>query len=241
MLHEYMEKIAATESSQAYEAVLQELTHYLSLNGHPDEAQKLMEVASLKKNRFSARETEEDFAKKKKAVLNYCEILVSGQMDTGADMIQRILENFSSFCRTLFNAKVNEKCSEEARKRFSEFSIQNEYDLQRLMLAAVSVVFSDARVEASQDSGHHTVRKDIVIDSESSVIELKCTRTGVTERQLSEEIASDIIHYKCDRLYFYVYDKAGVIANPYSFRRTYEEQETTAKDVKMVIYSHSDI
>ncbi|MBR4454777.1 MAG: hypothetical protein IKS32_00990, partial [Solobacterium sp.] len=75
-----------------------------------------------------------------------------------------------------------------------------------------------------QDSGHHAIRKDIVIDSESAVVELKCTRSGMTERQLSEEIAADIIHYDCNTLYFYIYDKVGIIQNPFSFKLTYEQK-----------------
>lgn len=45
------------------------------------------------------------------------------------------------------------------------------------------------------DSGHHTIRKDIVIESQDIVIELKCSRKSMSERSLSEEVASDIVHY----------------------------------------------
>lgn len=109
------------------------------------------------------------------------------------------------------------------------------------MLAAVSLLFPDARTESVQDTGHHAVRKDIVIDSDSAVIELKCTRVGMTERQLSEEIAADMIHYDCQHLYFYIYDKAGIIRNSISFKETYENKIIDGKTVKMIIYTHTDI
>ncbi len=104
-----------------------------------------------------------------------------------------------------------------------------------------SWTFTDARTESVQDSGHHTVRKDIVIDSQSAVIELKCTHAGSTERNLSEEIAADMVHYDCDVLYFYIYDKAGIIDNPVSFKQTYEKKRVDKKTVHVVLYAHSDI
>lgn len=121
------------------------------------------------------------------------------------------------------------------------FGIENEYDLQKLMFSEITSLFPDARTESVQDTGHHAVRKDIVIDSISTVIELKCTRVGMTERQLSEEVASDMVHYACDRLYFYVYDKAGIIHNPIRFKETYENKNIDGKWVKMIIYAHADI
>ena len=109
------------------------------------------------------------------------------------------------------------------------------------MLAVLSSVFSDARSESVQDTGHHSVRKDIVIDSESAAIELKCTRSSMTERQLSEEIAADMIHYETRNLYFYIFFKAGIIRNAVSFRKTYEERYVEGKNVHVLIYSHGDL
>ena len=110
-----------------------------------------------------------------------------------------------------------------------------------IMLSVLSSVFPDARTESVQDSGHHAVRKDIVIDSKSAVIELKCTRYGMTERTLSEEIAADMIHYDCKRLFFYIYDKECIIRTPVSFKETYENKSIDGKSVTVFIYNHSDI
>ena len=136
---------------------------------------------------------------------------------------------------------IHEKCSNGIKDHLTGFKIENEYDLQKLMFSALSVVYPDARIEVVQDSGHHSLRKDIVIDSEAAVIELKCSRKGMTERSLSEEIASDIIHYGTDKLYFFIYDKEDVIANAVSFIRSYEEINVDGKSVRLVIYSHNDI
>ena len=63
----------------------------------------------------------------------------------------------------------------------------------------------------------------------------------MTERKLSEEIAADMIHYDCKRLFFYIYDKACIIRNVISFKETYENRSIDGKFVKMFIYNHSDI
>lgn len=233
MLHDLIEKITDAETLQAYNRAVKELADSLRAAGEPDKAQKLTEIAALRNNRFSKREAKEDFAARKAAVVEYCRLLQTDTERTTADLIAQLLKNFHLFCRNLYKSDIHDKCSDGIKEHLTGFGIENEYDLQKLMLAAVSPVFPDARIESVQDTGHHAVRKDIVIDSESVVIELKCTRTGMTERQLSEEIASDMLHYDCSRLYFYIYDKAGIIRNPVSFKETYEHKNIDGKAVKI--------
>ena len=241
MLHDLTEKIATAETNQAYNQAVKELADYLRTAGEPDKAQKLIEISALRNNRFSKREAEEDLAAGKAAALEYCRLLQMDTERTATDRIMQFLQNFHLFCRNLYKIGIHERCSDGIKEHLTGFGIENEYDLQKLMFAAVSLVFPDARIESVQDTGHHAVRKDIVIDSEFAVIELKCTRESMTERQLSEEIAADMVHYDCSRLYFYIYDKADIIHNPVSFRETYEKKNIDEKSVKMVIYSHSDI
>ena len=83
---------------------------------------------------------------------------------TSQDNIYSMLINFSLFCRNLYLSKIHEKCSEKVKEHLSGFCIENEYDLQKIMHAVMSVVYPDARTESVQDSGHHAIRKDIVID-----------------------------------------------------------------------------
>ena len=241
MLNDFIRRIDSAESAQEYEKIVKELEQYLKQCGRTEEVLTLGEIAGLRKNRFSGRETAEDFAAKKATVLKFCATLEESSGSENTDRILSVLKNFSSFCSVLYKSRVHEKCSDSMKTHFTGFGIGNEYDLQKLMLAALMVVFPDVRIEAAQDSGHHEVRKDVVIDSEAAAIELKCTRAGMTERQLSEEVASDIIHYDCKRLYFYIYDKAGIIRNAASFQRTYEESGVADKTVHIFIYSHVDI
>lgn len=240
MLRDLTEEINNAETVQAYNEAVKKLADYLCDAGETDKAQKLTRIAALRNNRFSKREADENLAAGKAAVMEYCRFLKS-PATTAADSITAILENFPLFCRNLYKAGIHEKCSAGIKEHLTGFSIENEYDLQKLMLSALSSVFSDARTESVQDSGHHSVRKDIVIDSLSAVVELKCTRSGMTERQLSEEIAADMVHYNCSQLYFYIYDKGGIIRNPVSFKETYENKSIDGKSVRIIIYNHSDI
>ena len=240
MLHELTKKIANAETVQKYEQAVKELADYLFNAGEPEMARKLTEVGALRNNRFSRREAEGELAAGKEAVADYLRFLPVPETTT-ADSIMVILENFPLFCRNLYKTGIHERCSLGIKEHLKGFSIENEYDLQKLMIAALSAVFTDVRTESFQDSGHHAVRKDIVIDSKSAVIELKCTRSSMTERQLSEEIAADMIHYDCKRLFFYIYDKACIIRNVDSFKETYEKRSIEGKVVKVFIYNHSDI
>ena len=240
MLHDLTEKIINAETVQIYEQAVKELADYLFNAGEPDKARELTEIAALRNNRFSKREAEGDLVAGKEAVADFCKHL-SNRETTAADLIAIILENFPCFCRNLYKAEIHERCSAGIKEHLTGFSIENEYDLQKLMLSVLSSVFSDARTESVQDSGHHAVRKDIVIDSRAAVIELKYTRSGMTERKLSEEIAADMIHYDCKRLFFYIYDKACIIRNPVSFKETYENKTIDGKSVVVFIYNHSDI
>lgn len=241
MLHELTEKVMEAESTREYEQAVRELSEYLYSIGRPRQAQELMEISALRKNKFSKREAEKELSAGKTAVKLFCRTFQEKNDIHTMDMICRMLDNFPAFCRKLYITEMHRKCSSGFKEHLSGFSIENEYDLQKLMLAAFSLVFPDARVESIQDSGHHAVRRDIVIDSQSAVIELKCSRKGMTERQLSEEIASDMIHYECSALYFYIYDKAGIISNAASFKQTYEAKSIDRKVIKISIYSHADI
>ena len=241
MLHELSEKVLAAESVQAYEHALKELTEYLDDIGMQEDAEKLAEVAVIRKNRFSRREAGENLCEAKTVVAEFCRKLKKAGSNNSTDAIDLVLANFPIFCRNLYMSRMHEKCSQGLKEHLAGFCIENEYDLQKLMLAALVLVFPDARTESVQDSGHHALRKDIVINSLSAVIELKCTRMGMTERQLSEEIAADMVHYSSNNLYFYIYDKVNIIKNPISFKKTYEVKNIDDKRAKIILYTHSDI
>lgn len=242
MLNDLIASINSAESVSEYVSAVNNLTNYLTKHEKVLEATRLKEIAELRNNKFSNRAKLDDIPKKKKEINDYISSLVSSSGDNSkTNLITNILSNFPRYCAKLYRSKIHEKCSIGIKDHLSGFKIENEYDLQKLMLPALLAVFPDARTESVQDSGHHCVRKDIVIDSESAVIELKCTRTGMAERQLSEEIASDMVHYEAGNLFFYIYDKAGIISNIASFKSTYESKNIPGKNIQIIIYDHDDI
>ena len=241
MLQKLSEKVSAASSPQQYEQALRELLEYLCSVGRSEDASKLAEVASLRKNRFSKREIVDNLFAAKAVVAEFCRNVQTTEINHSARTIDFVLENFPAFCKKLYLSKIHEKCSRGVKEHLAGFYIENEYDLQKLMIAALILIFPDTRAESVQDSGHHALRKDIVIDSQSAVIELKFTRKGMTERQISDEIAADMIHYDSNYLYFYIYDKAGIVKNQVSFKQTYEKKNVDTKNVKIILYTHPDI
>ena len=144
MLHDLAEKITDAETVQAYHQAVKELTDCLRAAGEPDKAQKLTEIAALRNNRFSKREAKEDLAAGKAAVVEYCRLLQTDTERTTADLVAQLLKNFHLFCRNLYKTGMHDKCSDGVKEHLTGFGIENEYDLQKLMLAAVSPVFPDA-------------------------------------------------------------------------------------------------
>lgn len=242
MYNEYMNEILSADTVTDYESAIEKLIDCLSTQGKAGEAASLRDIAMLRKNLFSSREGADELSIKKDAVRSFIKTLMGGEIRKETDdIIIAVLKNFPVYCQKLYMTKIHDKCSPGIKEHLSGFHIVNEYDLQKLMLPVLTAIFPETRSESVQDSGHHAVRRDIVIDSIDTIIELKCTRLEQTERQLSEEIASDMVHYEATKVFFYIYDKAKVIQNSSSFIKTYEEKDFGRKKVHVIIYSHDDI
>ena len=78
------------------------------------------------------------------------------------------------------------------------------------------------------------ISNNICIDEFDIAIELKCTRDSLSAKKLSEEVASDIVHYDNKNIFFLIYDKARIIDNIDVFRDTYEKTDMS-KNVKVFV------
>lgn len=245
ILEELYDKIYAADTMEQYQKVVQECMEKLETAGYGNIADKIRVLSEVYINRFSKQSTLENFEKSKKKVMDFLkkEIFTCQKISNqqGVQIVITILEHFHDYCRCLYKEKIHNKCSDSLKRNLPCLKIENEYDLQRLMYPAIRSVFADARLEVTQDSGHHMVRKDIVIDSQDIVIELKCSSETVTERRLSEEIAADMIHYKNRHILFYIYDKASVIKNAVDFQKTYENKCVEGKHIIVRIWQCNDI
>lgn len=132
-------------------------------------------------------------------------------------------------------AHENKKQIEEYRKAlfvvdtpYGKITIENEYDLQHIMLAAIRLLYPKAREEVYDDIGYGSVRYDIVIDEIDTIIELKCTRDNQTERALLGELGEDAYFYNHSNIIMYIYDKRCIIKNISNFKNALENKSANA-------------
>ena len=240
------QEIQNAETLEEYRKIVSKYGKMLSDQGQGEIGSHIKELADIKENKFSKRSARESLEHSKNKVLDFLAELsytdVGIQEEQAVRIIKEILGNFPVYCRNLYQEPVHGRCSNCLKEHLPQIKIENEYDLQRLLYPVICAIFKEARVEECEDSGHHTVRKDIVLDAQDIVIELKCSsRSSITERQLGEEIASDMIHYGNKHIFFYIYDQNRVIKNVENFKRVYEEKKVGHKMIYMFVLQPNGI
>jgi hypothetical protein len=98
-------------------------------------------------------------------------------------------------------------------------SINDEYDVQYVFAALLETRFEDIRPEEPGPSfAGGSSRVDFLLKNESVLVEMKMTRSGLTDKKLGEELIVDIAHYKqrpdCKALVCFVYDPDHRLTNP---------------------------
>jgi hypothetical protein len=141
-------------------------------------------------------------------------------LEIALGIIRKILNNFYMHLETMYESHVHGKAG-ITKDNLDKIKIANEYDVQRILYSLIKPIFPEARVEVSNDTGYGTIRYDIFIEKFDAVIEVKCSRPSMTEKSLTEELGSDIFHYKYSNIFFFIYDKEKVIRNSTSFINTY--------------------
>lgn len=245
ILKKVYDKISAAGSLEQYQVTITECLDELENKKMKHVADRVRNLSAVQVNRFSKTATQENFEFSWKEVLEFLEKEKFEDQyiaeEEAVKIVVMIMEHFHDYCKCLYKEKIHKKCNDSLKKNLPCLKIENEYDVQRLMYPVIRSIFTDARLEETEDSGHHMVRKDIVIDSQDIVVELKCSGEAVTERRISEEIAADIIHYGNRYILFYIYDKAGVIKKPVNFQRSYENKRIENKQIVVRIWQSNDI
>lgn len=157
---------------------------------------------------------------------------------------------FSDYLRELQDEKteapekpVEPECLERIFTRFRQVAnqltrrhngretlcIQDEYDVQDLLRALLSLYFDDVRPEEWTPSyAGSSLRIDFLIPEIEAVIEVKKTRKGMTDKTLSEELIVDIEKYQahpnCKKIYCFVYDPDMILRNPAAIRNDLEQK-----------------
>src|SRR3984893_9698750 len=107
----------------------------------------------------------------------------------------------------------------ERREGRPTLDVEDEYDLQDLFHALLTIHFEDIRKEEwSPSYAGGASRMDFLLPEIESVVELKKSRQSMSTKELGEQLIVDIAKYKkhpmCRTLYCVVYDPEGRIANP---------------------------
>ncbi|MDI3440224.1 malate dehydrogenase [Erwinia sp. V90_4] len=140
------------------------------------------------------------------------------------DLIINVLERFPAFYRQL-------------KKRHNEretIEVNDEYDVQDLVHALLTLHFDDVRPEeASPSYAGSSSRQDFLLKKEKIVIEVKKTRKSLGAGKIGEELIIDMARYRahpdCDTLICFVYDPEGWVNNPKGLIADLEGGDTEGK------------
>lgn len=157
------------------------------------------------------------------------------EKDSALIVIRRILQNFYKHIQVMYQEKTHGSGTIK-KEDLDRIKIGNEYDVQRVLYSLIRPVFPCSRIEISDDAGYKSVRYDIIIDEYDVVIEVKCTRKSMTEKNLIEELGSDAFHYKTGYLFFFVYDKENIIKNVDAFTKGYKRKKSNfGTDIETIV------
>lgn len=125
------------------------------------------------------------------------------------DVIQNVCLRFHLVVRELWSRREGRPTLE----------VEDEYDVQDLLRAILSLQFDDIRPEEWTPSyAGGASRVDFLLKAEQIVVEVKKTRRGLDARRVGEELIIDIeryrVHPDCRTLMCFVYDPDGRISNP---------------------------
>lgn len=106
-------------------------------------------------------------------------------------------------------------------------TIEDEHDAQDLFHALLKLHFDDVRAEEWTPSyAGGSSRVDFLLKEEQIIVELKKTRSSLSEKQIGEELMVDATRYRahpdCQALICFVYDPEGRAGNPVGLERDLE-------------------
>lgn len=211
---------------------LERLKKYIEINPMP--SVRLHEIESLgffMENEYSKKDNRKNLENAKTRVLAYLE--QNSNVCESSNLLLQVLDNFYLFLENLLERKPNAKAGIKEQD-LKNLHISNEYDVQHLLYAYLKPIYPSARLEVSEDNGYRTFRGDIVLDKDT-LIEIKCTRSSMSLKNLLEEIEADMTHYQARKLYFFIYDKEKLISDPINFKNTYEKK-SAEKEIHLIIH-----
>ncbi len=129
--------------------------------------------------------------------------------DAASALVRRICDRFPIIAAAL--------CQRHDQR--TTILMTDEYDVQDLLGALLKLHFADVRPEEWTPSyAGNASRMDFLLKPEQVVIEAKMTRKNLDQKELTNELAIDILRYQahpdCRTLICFVYDPSGRCTNP---------------------------
>jgi hypothetical protein len=190
--------------------------------GRPDTRNRILTIferakKNLSETRYSviAGELYSVWSDRLSQILNAVEkahFQLAKDVEEPLEIIARIVERFVAVERAL----------QHRHDSRPTLSVRDEYDIQDLLRALLSTHFDDVSAE---DPGHKfggsSTRVDLLLRKARIAVEIKKTRSDMTERTLGKELKLDIVDYKqranCEALVIVIDDRAGRLKNPKGF------------------------
>lgn len=230
-LAEAIFRMQEAQDSQTFEAALRALQTDIKRLGLTDSfLEEVNRRAYYLPNEYSEKDTKARIREAGKRVAEYVKRFSSEEYE---GKLPQILDRFDLFLETLTRRKPDQRAGIQM-EQLEKLKIQNEYDVQHFLYAYLKPLYPLSRREVCEDTGYASVRADIILD-EQHVIEVKCTRPSMSIKKLTEEIEADMVHYSASHIYFFLYDKSGILDNPQVFKRTYESK-MTEKNIYITIH-----
>lgn len=238
LLRNYAEELKLIERVEEYDAFCHRFIQNLLQEKFDSEIiQNVRSKGTYMANEFSDIATRNNMLRAKENLLFYLETTLFGDQGTYSKSDECCLEKYLN-CFYLFLEAFKERLPDKraslTANDLQAIKIENEYDLQHLLYAALRPLYEDIREEVTEDSGVGAVRSDLKIPSLNAVIEAKCSRKSMNLKSLTEQIEADIVHYKADSIYFYVYDKEKIIKDRHAFETCFN-QNFDGKKVRIII------
>lgn len=179
---------------------------------------------------LAARETLSQLAEASRTTGQTLPDVILDSSPTPIDRIHEIANKFPDTVRML----------SKRRSGRPALVIEDEYDVQYLFEAMLSVQFSDVRPEEATGSvAGGAGRADTYLKQERVAIEYKCTRAGLGPKDLRKQIADEFVLFgddkRFDQLFVFVYDRERNILNRTGFESDLTRNVQGLREVRIVV------
>lgn len=158
-------------------------------------------------------------------------------LNTAAQGAMSVMEAVATVCRFCSRFHTIVRQLRDRHDGRGTLGVADEYDVQDLLKALLSVYFDDIRPEEWTPSyAGGPARVDFLIKPYMILVEVKKTRKGLNSKILGNQLIEDIARYKqiegCKSLICFIYDPEERITNP---KGLISDLERLDKDIKLKV------